>query len=169
MKRTLPKLKKLACLASFAAFSVFFCACNKGIPKYIATSATLEAGSTFSASDFLLEGGHTAEFSSDFASRFVQDGIAKINQLGEISVGLTVDGELYNIILNVQDTIPPTASAGIITVSQGDVLTAEQCLTNIKDQTEVSCAFQTEPDLTQVGLTKLLSSVQMRFFKTAIP
>lgn len=153
MNRILPRLKKLACLASFTAFSVFFCACNKGIPKYIATSATLEAGSTFSASDFLLEDGHTAEFSSDFASRFVQDGIAKINQLGEISVGLTVDGELYNITLNVQDTIPPTASAGIITVSQGDVLTAEQCVTNIKDQTEVTCAFLTEPDLTQVGLT----------------
>ena len=153
MNRIVPRLKKLACLASFTAFSVFFCACNKGIPKYIATSATLEAGSTFSASDFLLEDGHTAEFSSDFASRFVQDGIAKINQLGEISVGLTVDGELYNITLNVQDTIPPTASAGIITVSQGDVLTAEQCVTNIKDQTEVTCAFLTEPDLTQAGLT----------------
>lgn len=148
------KLEKLAYLASFAAVTFFFCACNKGVPKYIATSATVEAGSTFSANDFLLEAGHTAEFSSDFSSLFAEEGIAKIHQIGDYSVGLIVDDELYTITLTVQDTIPPTASASVVTVCQGDSLTAEQCVTNIKDQTVVTCAFQKEPDLTQKGLVK---------------
>ena len=147
------KLEKLVCLASFAAATTFFCACNKGIPEYIASSAAVEAGSSFSASDFLLEDGHIAAFSSDFSSLYVREGIAKINQLGEYSVGLTVDGELYTINLIVQDTVAPSASAGMITVCQGDSLTAAQCVTDIKDQTDVTCAFQTEPDLTNAGVT----------------
>lgn len=153
MNPFIPKLKKLVCLASFAAISTIFCSCGKGIPEYIAGSATVEAGSTFSASDFLLEAGHTAEFSSEFSSLFVEEGVAKIHQVGEYSVGLTVDGELYQIELTVQDTIPPAASAGMVTVCQGDPLTAEQCVTDITDQTVVSASFLTEPDLSQTGVT----------------
>lgn len=154
MSLFIEKLKKLVFVTSFSAVTVFFCACSQGIPEYIATSATIEAGSTFSAGDFLLDGGHTAEFSSDFASLYAQDGVAKITQLGTHSVGLTIDGELYNINLTVQDTIAPVASANKVTIHPGDSLTAKQCVTNIKDHTDVSCAFLTEPDLTQVGIIK---------------
>ena len=154
MSQFLIKHGKQVCMAAFAAFTIFFCSCGDkgGIPEYIATSATVEAGNTFSASDFVLEEGHTAEFTADFAAQFVQDGIARITKIGDYSVGLTIDGESYNIALTVQDTIAPKASARMITIYQGDPLTAEQCITDIKDQTNVSCAFQTAPDLTQAGV-----------------
>ena len=157
MKHFLIKRGKQVCLAAFAAFTIFFCACGGkeeegGIPEYIATSAVVEAGNTFSASDFVLEEGHTAEFAADFAAQFVQNGIAKMTQIGEFSVGLVIDGESYSIALTVQDTIAPKASARMVTIYQGDPLTVDQCITDIKDQTKVTCAFQTEPDLTQAGV-----------------
>ncbi len=145
------KKGKTFCLIAFVAFTLFLCACGKKIPEYIATSATVEAGNTFSASDFVLEDGHTAEFVSEFETQFVRDGVAKVNQIGEYSVGLTVDGEIYNIDLTVQDTVAPSASAQTITLCQSDSLSAEQCVTDIKDHTNVSCTFQTEPDFTKVG------------------
>jgi len=153
MNRLIIKRGKQFCLAAFAAITVFFCSCEKGIPDYLATSATVEIGNTFSASAFLLEEGHTAEFAPEFADLFVQDGIAKMTQIGEYSVGLLIDGKKsYTINLTVQDTIPPKASARMITIYQGDPLTVEQCVTDIKDQTKVSLSFQSEPDFTQPGL-----------------
>lgn len=145
------KQGKRFCFMAFAAITVFFSSCNKAVPDYIATSATVEAGNTFLASDFVLEEGHTAEFAADFAGQFTREGVASINHIGEYAVGLTVDGESYSINLVVQDTIAPKASARVITICQGDFLTAEQCVTEIKDQTDVSCSFQKEPDLSQVG------------------
>lgn len=147
------KKRKTVCLIALAAITVFFCACGKKIPAYIATSATMEAGNTFSASDFVLEEGHTAEFAAGFATQYVKDGVAQINQIGKHSVELMIDGESYQINLTVQDTVAPKASARMITLCQGDSLTAEQCVTDIKDQTKVTCNFQTEPDLTKTGLT----------------
>ena len=128
------------------------CGCSNRIPKYIAASATVEAGNTFSATDFLLEEGHYSEFSPEFASQYVQDGLAKINHIGNHSVGLVVDGKTYNIDLTVQDTISPKASARNLSVCQGDSLTAEQCVTDVADGTSVTCTFQAEPDLTKVGI-----------------
>lgn len=153
MNRFMKKRGKLVCLTTFAAIMVFFCSCGKAIPDYIATSATLEAGNTFSASAFVLEEGHTAEFAADFAAQFVQDGVAKINHVGEYSVGLIIDDKSYEINLTVQDTVAPEASARMTVVCQGDLLPADQCVTNLNDQTDVSCTFQTEPDLMQIGST----------------
>lgn len=147
------KRRKTVGLITFVATAVFFCACGKKIPSYIATSATMEAGNTFSANDFVLEEGHTAEFATEFATQYVKDGVAKINQIGKHSVGLIIDGETYHITLTVQDTVAPKATARMITLCRGDSLTAEQCVTDIKDQTNVSCTFQAEPDLTKTGLT----------------
>lgn len=147
------KRQKRIFLTAFAALTLFLCSCGKDIPDYVATSATLEAGNTFSAEDFVLEEGHTAAFADDFASQYVQNGVAQIHQVGKYTVGLIIDDKSYNIRLTVQDTVPPEASALAITICQGDSLTAEQCVTDIKDQTEVTCAFQTEPDLTKLGST----------------
>ena len=177
MHRFLIKRGKQVCLAAFAAFTIFFCACGGGdteeeerIPEYIATSAIVEAGNTFSAGDFVLEEGHTAEFASAFAAQHVQDGIAKMTQIGDFSVGLIVDGVTYDISLTVQDTIAPKASARMVTIYQGDPLTVDQCITDIKDQTEVSYAFQSEPDLTQPGvLTPIVVLTDTAGNKTEIP
>lgn len=138
-------------LIVFAVIAISLCACGNSTPGYIAKSATVEAGSTFTAGDFILEGEHTASFADDFASQFVRDGYARINQVGEYSVTLIVDGKNYNINITVQDTVAPKASARMVTVRQGDRLPAERCVANIEDHTKVSCAFKTEPDLTKVG------------------
>ena len=95
------KKRKTVGLIALTAITVFFCACGKKIPAYIATSATMEAGNTFSAGDFVLEEGHTAEFSTEFATQYVKDGVAKINQIGKHSVGLNIDGKPYHITLTV--------------------------------------------------------------------
>ena len=139
-------------LLALAVIVISLCACSKKIPSYIASSATVEAGSTFTAEDFILAGEHTARFADDFAAQFVRDGYAQINQVGKHSVTLIVDDQSYSITLNVKDTVAPTASARTVTVRQGDPLQAEHCVTDIKDWTNVSCAFQAEPDLTKVGV-----------------
>lgn len=144
--------EKLIIMIAFAVVAIALCACSKTIPSYIATSATVEAGSTFTAEDFVLEGGHTAKFADDFAARFAQDGYAKINQIGTHTIALVVDGESYSVSLTVQDTVAPKASARMVTVCQGDLLQAKDCVTNIEDQTTVSCSFEVEPNLTQLGV-----------------
>lgn len=136
----------------FLLIALSLCACGNKLPDYIAASATVEAGSTFKAEDFILAGEHTAKFADDFASRFAQDGCAQINQVGQHSVPLIVDGNSYTIKLTVKDTVAPKAAARVVTVRQGDALQAEHCVTNIEDSTKVSCAFKAEPNLTKVGV-----------------
>ena len=149
-RRKRQRMLLIAAIASIAliaivGFSLLY------VPKYIATSATIEAGSSFSASDFLLEKGHTAEFSSDFASEHVKDGVAQVNKVGKYTMGLVVDGKEYKIKLNVQDTTAPKGTARIVVLCQGDSLTAEQCISNIKDASNVTCTFKNEPDLSKIG------------------
>lgn len=139
-------------LIAFAAMVISLCACSKELPSYIAASKTVEAGSTFSAEDFILEGEHAVRFAEDFAAQFVVDGDAQINQVGKHAVTLIVDEESYSVSVTVKDTVAPTASARRLTVRQGDPLLAEDCVTDIEDRTKVTCAFKAEPNLEEVGV-----------------
>lgn len=141
-------------LIVFALMAIFLCSCGKNVPNYIASSATVEAGSTFSATDFILEGEHTAKFADDFATQYAQDGYAKITKVGTHTVPLVVDGKNYTVHVTVKDTVAPKASSCMVTVNQGDSLQAERCVTNIEDETSVSCGFQNAPDLTQAGVVE---------------
>ena len=49
------KSGKQICLIFCVTMTIFLCSCGENIPEYIATSATVEAGDVFSASDFLLK------------------------------------------------------------------------------------------------------------------
>ncbi len=152
MNYFIDKCKPLLCFSLFITITLALCSCNISIPDYLIASATVEAGNTFSANDFLLEEGHVAEFATDFAAEYVQDGLAKLNKIGTHSVGLIVDGKNYTINLTVQDTIAPKAVARTPVVRQGDTLPAEECVTDITDSTNVSCSFRSEPDLTHTGV-----------------
>lgn len=152
MNQLIIKRGKQLFLIFSVTITMFLCSCGESIPEYIATSATVEAGDVFLASDFLLEEGHTVDFADDFAKEYVKDGLAQINEIGKHDVKLVVDGENYVIALNVQDTVPPKALARMVTLCQGDTLAAEQCIVDINDCTNVTCAFKNEPDLTQVGI-----------------
>lgn len=152
MKRLIVKSGKQICLIFCVTMTMFLCSCEEKIPEYIATSATVEAGDSFLANEFLLEEGHTVDFTDDFAEKYVTDGIAKVNTVGKHDVKIVVDGKNYVITLNVQDTVAPKASGRMLTICQGDSLLAEQCIVNIDDCTNVTCAFKNEPDLTQAGI-----------------
>ncbi len=141
----------LVLLAASAALIIALSACSSPVPNYIVSSATVEAGSTFQATDFIRSGDHTASFTGDFADRFVQDGYAKVNQIGQYLVDLTVDGENYRIKLTVKDTVAPKATGRTVTVRQGDTLLAKHCVIGIDDQTNVTCAFKSEPNLSRIG------------------
>ena len=151
------KCGKQICLMVFV--TMFLCSCGKDVPKYVATSATVEAGDGFYASDFLLEEGHKAEFADDFAEKYVKDGVAKLNKTGKQDVKLVIDGKKYTITVNVKDTVAPKGVARMVIVCQGDVLNAEDCIKDIKDETKVTCAFKNEPDLTKVGLVNEVVSL----------
>ena len=162
--------RQLVLLLVIATIAIFLCSCGNAVPSYIAASATVEAGSTFTAADFILEGEHTARFADDFASQYVRDGYAQITQVGKHSITLIVDGKSYSISLTVQDTVAPKASARTVTVRQGDRLPAERCVTNIEDQTNVFCAFKKEPDLTKVGqVNEVVVLTDEAGNRTAIP
>lgn len=148
-----PKKRMHVRFISVVALTFFLCACGNKTPEYITTSLTIEAGNTFSANDFIIEDGHSAEFVDEFATQYVQNNIAKINHIGNYPVNLMVDNKTYILDLTVQDTISPKASARVLSICQGDSLTAEQCVTDVIDQTNVTCTFQTEPNLTQVGIS----------------
>lgn len=141
----------LVLLVASTALAIALCACSGSLPNYIASSATVEAGSTFQATDFIRSGNHTASFTGDFADRFVQNGYAKVNQIGQYLVDLIVDGESYRINLTVKDTVAPKATGRTVTVRQGDSLLAKHCVTAIDDQTNVTCAFKSEPNLSRIG------------------
>ena len=141
----------LVLLVTAAVLAVILFACSSSVPDYIVSSATVEAGSSFQATDFIRSGDHSASFSGDFADRFVQNGYAKINQIGQYLVNLTVDGKDYRIKLTVKDTVAPKAAGRTVTVRQGDSLLAKHCVTAITDETNVTCTFKSEPNLSRIG------------------
>ena len=156
-KRAAVRKKKLKLIGLISIVAIVFVVglfCLLSVPKYIASSATIEAGNTFRASDFLLEEGHTASFAEDFAEEYVKDGVAQINKVGKHSVGLVVDGREYHITVNVQDTIAPKANPRGVILCKGDTITAEQCVKNVKDASTVSYTFKNEPDFSQLGEVK---------------
>lgn len=70
---------------------------------------------------------------------------------GDYTVSLRSGFFTYECIATVQDTIAPTAEAVTIYYETGDVITAEQFVTNVTDVTETTIAFVEEPDMTIVG------------------
>ncbi len=70
---------------------------------------------------------------------------------GDYTVSLRTGFFTYECIATVQDTIAPTAEAVTIYYETGDVITAEQFVTNVTDVTETTIAFVEEPDMTIVG------------------
>jgi len=115
------------------------------IPDCLARKVIVEAGRTsIKASDFLKDKSHTAEFEGD--SNF------KLDSIGKYSVRLSVDGEgPYTVVLEVRDTVAPTAKAKTITIRKGRTPKAMSCVTNVQDATNVTAAFSGETDFSNIG------------------
>lgn len=113
-------------------------------PDFVARSVTVEAGrSSISASDFLIDKSHTAEFA---------DGVSySLSEVGEYKIKLIVDGSACKTKLVVVDTNAPTATVTDLSVWRGSELYAEDCVSDIKDATNVEVKFKKKPDLDKAG------------------
>ncbi len=113
-------------------------------PDFVARSVTVEAGrSSISASDFLIDKSHTAEFA---------DGVSySLSGVGEYKIKLIVDGSACKTKLVVVDTNAPTATVTDLSVWRGSKLYAEDCVSDIKDATKVEVKFKKKPDLDKAG------------------
>ncbi|MCR5154748.1 MAG: hypothetical protein K6B75_07880 [Lachnospiraceae bacterium] len=114
-------------------------------------NAVVEAGNTFTADEFLLEEGHTAYFSGDFAAKYVKDGKAVINHIGDYTAQITIDKKEYTVPVHVEDSKAPKAKALQITIPVGTMLLPEQCVTDVKDATSITYEFISVPDFFNVG------------------
>lgn len=113
-------------------------------PDYVARSVTVEAGrSTLSASDFLVEGFHSAEFADNVSY--------DLSSVGEYKIYLIVDGKKCSSVLRVVDTVAPTATVRDVSVWQGSKLEPADLVSDIIDATKVSVRFKQEPDTEQLG------------------
>ena len=113
-------------------------------PDFVARSVTVEAGrSSISASDFLIDKSHSAEFG---------DGVSySLSEVGEYKIKLIVDGSACTTKLIVVDTNPPTATVTDLAVRCGSKLQAEDCVSGINDATKVEVKFKKKPDLGKAG------------------
>ena len=113
-------------------------------PDFVARSVTVEAGrSSISPTDFLIDKSHTAEFG---------DGVSySLSEVGEYKIRLIVDGSACVTKLIVVDTNAPTATVTDLSVWEGTELHAEDCVSDIKDATDVAVKFKKKPNLNKTG------------------
>ena len=74
-----------------------------------------------------------------------------LNQIGTYPVRVTVDGVVFNSAIEVVDTVPPAAIAVKQDGWLGTAVEANTFVQDIQDKTEVSVAYQLEPDFNKLG------------------
>ncbi len=117
---------------------------SSGLPDYVASRLTVEAGRTsIEASDFLADKAHTAEFASGSSY--------SLGHVGTYKVRLIVDGKKYTTSLRVVDTVAPTGTVIPVTVRRRGSVKPSDCVIEIKDATDVEVTFRKTPDLSSVG------------------
>lgn len=74
-----------------------------------------------------------------------------LNQIGSYPVRITIDGVVYKSTIEVTDTVPPTAIAVKQDGWLGTPVEANAFVQDIQDKTEVSVAYQKQPDFNKIG------------------
>ena len=119
------------------------------LPDFLASKVTVEAGrASISASDFLIDKSHTAEFAkgTDYS----------LDHVGDYRMRITIDGgKTYTTKLHVKDSVPPVGERSDILVREGASPSAELCVKNIKDATKVVCTYKQAPDCSKEGLVNV--------------
>ena len=110
------------------------------VPKDAGT-LTLEVGSPLPQAADFLEG---AAFTKDIS------GIS-MTVPGEYSLNLSKGISKYNATLIVRDSVAPTATAQDATVMIPGSVTAQEMVTDIVDLTDVTVAFEGQPDFSAPG------------------
>ena len=112
----------------------------------IADSLTVEAGSSFSASDFKVR---DVEMEASFATDIKS---LDLSQPGEYPVVISYYGRNYNSTLYVVDTVKPEVITKDVTAFYTQYPRAEDFIDRISDHTSVRVAYAEEPDMTIEGV-----------------
>lgn len=113
------------------------------------TTRTIEAGSPLpAATDFL----HPNEEDESARIRYASD-ISKVNTRvpGAYHVELVCGEQQLSVTILVEDTVPPTATIRDLTVYNPTDLPESEFVSDVQDETAVSLAYLTKPDLTTAG------------------
>ena len=111
----------------------------------IADEVVIEAGSVPLASDFLIRDlDIPAEFESELEGY-------DLTRPGEYPVRIRYNGRSYDAVLRVRDSAAPVAVSRALTVFAARRPEPEDFLQEIRDMTEVTVTYQTEPDMTREG------------------
>lgn len=108
----------------------------------------IEAGNSITASDLIKKGDSKAYFTKD------SDEIL-FDTPGEYNVVVMSKRFKHKVVVNVVDTIAPTASVNNLYCSKDDTLSADLFVDDIVDATKVSIDFDTAPDFKHVGKQNL--------------
>jgi len=111
-------------------------------------SLTIEAGDHFPWPDAFLTEEDTGE-----ADLFFATDVSKIDTRipGTYPVELNWKRGSFTAQVNIVDTIAPTGAAQDLTVKAPEIPTAEDFITEVKDNTAVTVSFAAEPDFTLEG------------------
>lgn len=74
-----------------------------------------------------------------------------LNRIGSYPVSVTVDGVVFDSIIEVVDTVPPMAVAVKQDGWVGTPVEAGAFVQDVQDKTEVTVAYQKEPDFNKIG------------------
>lgn len=111
----------------------------------ISTEYTLEAGGAVDPSELVRYGGKAP---------VVVEGLTaeQIHTPGEYEMKVRLAPFTYKVKVTVVDTIPPQAQVQEVYGMYGESLAPEAFVASVKDGTEVTIAFESEPDYRQAGM-----------------
>lgn len=107
-------------------------------------TVTVEAGTLDLQTENFLRKDAEAEFVTDMSQ-------VDTSHVGEQEIQLNVNGKERTSTLVVQDTEAPKGEAETATVNIGGELSPDELVTNIEDNTDVTCSFKEEPDFSAEG------------------
>ena len=109
------------------------------------SNITVEAGCTVAAEDFIKGEVDSISFAQDCP-------VFDTKVPGRYELKITADGFTRTCVLNVVDTIAPTADTVPVYMSVGEVYEADAFITNVSDVTPVTATFKTRPDFGAYGM-----------------
>lgn len=112
----------------------------------------MEAGDDILIEDFFSKDVEQATFVSDIDS-------IDTHKPDVYSVWIETDGKILESNLVIKDTIPPYAEAVYIETPENVMPDAEDCISNIVDETEVVVEFKEEPNLENEGEVPAVVSI----------
>lgn len=137
---------------SLACISVILCGVLFGaytlIFNQVKKEINLEIGTNLEIADVVSIG-------SDKASFVSEDELSNLTILGSHVVQVQKGDKIYEVLVNVVDTIDPVAEGVNISLSKALDIRPEQCVTNVSDVTELSYEFVTAIDMTVMDEQKV--------------